>query len=172
VGSVLYPEGRDDALTVVWSAPAKPGLLLRFQERTDRSSVEDLRECYLEATPVTPLPPETWYWHQIEGLEARSSAGEILGRVSDVFRAGAGEVYVVTGGPRGEVLVPAVRGVVIELRPEAGYLVVDLAALALDELAPGVAAATAGGEWGGAEADVRADGSPGAALRRVAEPGA
>ena len=30
---------------------------------------------------------------------------------------------MVSGGPRGEVLVPAVRSVVTELRPEAGYLV-------------------------------------------------
>jgi 16S rRNA processing protein RimM len=94
--------------------------------------VEGLRDRYLEVAPTTPLPPETWYWHQVEGLEVRTGAGEVVGRVSDVFRAGEGEVYVVTGGPRGEVLVPAVRGVVTELRPDAGYLVVDPRALGLE----------------------------------------
>jgi 16S rRNA processing protein RimM len=56
--------------------------------------------------------------------------------VSDVFRAGAGEVYVVDGGPRGEVLVPAVRGVVVELAPGEGRLVVDADALGLSAATP------------------------------------
>ena len=54
--------------------------------------------------------------------------------MSEVFRAGAGEVYVVSGGPRGEVLVPAVRGVVTELAPAEGRLVVDAVALDLPAL--------------------------------------
>jgi 16S rRNA processing protein RimM len=59
----------------------------------------------------------------------------VLGTVSDVFRAGAGEVYVVDGGPRGEVLVPAVKGVVVDLSPGQGRLVVDAVALGLDAAA-------------------------------------
>jgi ribosomal 30S subunit maturation factor RimM len=51
--------------------------------------------------------------------------------VRDVFRAGAGEVYVVNGGPRGEVLVPAVKSVVVELAPDTGRLVVDAVVLGL-----------------------------------------
>ncbi len=143
VGSVLYADGDDRPLTVAWTGPAKPGLLVRFHELTDRPSVESLRERYLEAVPATPLPPETWYWHQIEGLEARTGAGEVLGTVSDVFRAGEGEVYVVTGGPRGEVLVPAVRSVITELRPDAGYLIVDPRTLGLEAAEAEMAAADA-----------------------------
>jgi 16S rRNA processing protein RimM len=60
-----------------------------------------------------------------------TTAGEALGTVRDVFRAGAGEVYVVSGGPRGEVLVPGVKSVVVELAPEEGRLVVDAVALGL-----------------------------------------
>jgi 16S rRNA processing protein RimM len=140
VGSVVYSEGDDRPLTVIWTGPAKPGLLVRFGELTDRASVESLRERYLEVVPTASLPPETWYWHQIEGLEARTAAGEVLGNVSDVFRAGEGEVYVVTGGRRGEVLVPAVRDVITELRPDAGYLIVDALNLGLDVADPDVAA--------------------------------
>jgi 16S rRNA processing protein RimM len=149
VGSVLYADGDGRPLTIVWTGPSKPGLLVRFRELSDRPSVEGLRERYLEAVPTTPLPPETWYWHQILGLEARTADGEVLGSVSDVFRVGEGEVYVVTGGPRGEVLVPAVRSVVSQLRPDAGYLVVDGRALGL----------------GAAEADLGAAGPQAAAVR-------
>jgi 16S rRNA processing protein RimM len=131
VGSVLHLEGEDRPLTIVWTGPAKPGLLVRFRELPTRESVEPLRERYLEAVPEAPLPAGTWYWHEIIGLEASTTEGEILGSVSDVFRAGGGEVYVVTGGPRGEVLVPAVKDVVVELVPEEGRLVVDSTVLGL-----------------------------------------
>lgn len=131
IGSVLFVEGDDRPLTIDWTGPAKPGLLVRFRELKDRESVEALRERYLEAVPEAPLPDDTFYWHQVVGLEVRASDGEVLGRVSDVFRAGAGEVYVVAGGPRGEILVPAVRSVVTELSPGEGRLVVDAAALGL-----------------------------------------
>jgi 16S rRNA processing protein RimM len=131
VGSVLFVEGDDRPLTIAWTGPAKPGVLVRFRELTARDEVEALRDRYLEAALQAPLPAETWYWHEVVGLEACTTEGEVLGRVSDVFRAGGGEVYVVTGGPRGEVLVPATRSVVVELAPAAGRLVIDATALGL-----------------------------------------
>lgn len=134
LGSILYVEGQDQTLTVDWTGPSKPGLLVHFAEVTSREAAEPLRDRYLEVVPEAPLPAGSWYWHQIVGLEARTTGGEVLGKVSEVFRAGAGEVYVVTGGLRGEVLVPAVRGVVTELAPAEGRLVVD--PLALDLPAP------------------------------------
>jgi 16S rRNA processing protein RimM len=132
-GRVLFAEGSEEPLTVAWSQPSKPGLLLRFEERATRESVETLRDRYLEAVPEEPLPAGTWYWHQVIGLEVRTTAGESLGKVEDVFRAGEGEVYVVRGEARGEVLVPAVRSVVTELAPEEGRITVDAVALALPE---------------------------------------
>ena len=43
---------------------------------------------------------------------------------------------MVRGGPRGEVLVPAVRSVILEFAPRDGRLVVDAEALGLDEIRP------------------------------------
>ena len=131
VGSELFTEGDERPLTVVWSRPSKPGLLLRFDGFSDRESVEALRDRYLEAVPDAPLLEGTWYWHQIRGLEVRTTEGEVLGTVADVFRAGEGEVYVVHGGPRGELLIPAVSNVVTQLSPEQGHAIVDPVALSL-----------------------------------------
>lgn len=136
VGSVVYVDGHKRPLTIAWVQPSKPGILVRFEELPTRESVEPLRDRYLEAIPEGPLPEGTWYWHQIEGLEVTTTDGELLGTVAGVFRAGEGEVYVVRGGPRGEILVPAVRFVVRELEPDRGRLVVDPVALGLTESAP------------------------------------
>jgi 16S rRNA processing protein RimM len=131
LGAVLYLEGDDQPLTVAWTGPTKRGLLVRFTELTSREAADSLRDRYLEVLPEAPLPEGSWYWHEIEGLEVRTTDGQVLGTVSEVFRAGAGEVYVVSGGRRGEVLVPAVRSVVLELAPAEGHMVVDPAALDL-----------------------------------------
>jgi 16S rRNA processing protein RimM len=131
VGSVLFVDGADDPLTIAWTGPAKPGLLVRFAELSTRESVEGLRDRYLEAVPEAPLPEGTYYWHQIQGLAVSTTSGEDLGTVVDVFRAGGGEVYVVRGGRLGEIMIPSVASVVVELDPDTGRMVVDPVALDL-----------------------------------------
>jgi 16S rRNA processing protein RimM len=64
-----------------------------------------------------------FYWHQVEGLEVVTEEGESLGRVGDILRTGANDVYVVTG-PRGEVLVPAIASVVIKIDIKSGRIVI------------------------------------------------
>ncbi len=136
VGSTLFVEGDERPLTIDWTGPAKPGLLVSFAELRSREAAELLREHYLEAPPGAPLPEGTYYWHQVRDLEVTTTEGESLGRVVDVFRAGAGEVYIVQGGARGEVMLPAVRDVIVELDPASGRLVVDPVALDLPQKPP------------------------------------
>ncbi|MET0773403.1 MAG: ribosome maturation factor RimM [Candidatus Limnocylindrales bacterium] len=135
-GTVVFPEGTNEPLTIVEANADGPGLLVWFKERTDRTTVEDLRGRYLEApAPTDALPDGSFYWHEVTGLAVEDLEGGELGRVVDVFRAGGSEVFVVQG-PRGELLVPAVSTVVRELAPDAGRLVVDADALGLDDREP------------------------------------
>lgn len=136
VSSVLFVEGDAHPLTIAWTGPAKSGLLVRFEEWSSREAVEYLRDRYLEAEAAEPLPPETYYWHQLRGLEVSTTGDEVIGTVADVFRAGAGEVYVVRGGPLGEILVPGIKNVVLELDPGAGRMVIDAVALDLPAKPP------------------------------------
>jgi 16S rRNA processing protein RimM len=130
-GSVLYAEGAGRPLTVSQARPAGPGLIVHFSELGDRTSAEVLRDTYLEAE-AAGLPEQTWYWHEIVGCEVTTTSGEMLGTVHDIMRVGEAEVYVVKG-ERGELLVPAVRSIVVELAPAEGRLRVDAVALGLDE---------------------------------------
>jgi 16S rRNA processing protein RimM len=131
VGSVLHAEGDPAPLTIGWVQADGPGLLVRFDERPTRDSVEDLRDRYLEADAVEPLPEGSYWWHEVMDVPVTTGDGEVLGRVVEVFRAGGGEVLVVRGGARGEVLVPAVRAVMLDFAPREGRIVVDAEALDL-----------------------------------------
>ena len=136
-GSRLYPEGTPRLLTVAWSQADAPGLLVRFEEVSTRESAEGLREVYLEADrPSSGLGADEYWWHEVVGVSVTTESGETLGTVDDVFRAGGGEVYVVRGGPRGELLIPAVRAVFREFAPREGRIVVDADALGLGPLRP------------------------------------
>jgi ribosomal 30S subunit maturation factor RimM len=108
-----------------------PGWWLRFVGLGDRSAVEHLRDVYLE-THVTAddRAPGTWRWHELVGLAVRGSDGRQLGTIREIYRAGGAEVFVVRG-PNGEIDVPAVSHIVLELAPERGEVVVDVEVLDL-----------------------------------------
>jgi 16S rRNA processing protein RimM len=95
---------------------------IRLEGIADREAAERLVGRYLEAT-ANPLPPDTYYWHQLIGLTAVDEAGNELGQVVEVFRAGENEVYRIEG-PDGELLIPALREVVRSIDLLAGRMVV------------------------------------------------
>ncbi|MGD0781157.1 MAG: ribosome maturation factor RimM [Dehalococcoidales bacterium] len=70
-------------------------------------------------------PPGVFYLHQIEGLEVFTEQGENLGRVKEILKTGANDVYVVQGS-KGEILLPAIPQVIREVRLEEGRMVVRL----------------------------------------------
>ena len=95
---------------------------IRLEGISDREAAEGLVGRYLEA-PASPLPPDTYYWHQLIGLTAVDEAGSDLGQVVEVFRAGENEVYRIEG-PDTELLIPALRDVVRSIDLPAGRMVV------------------------------------------------
>jgi len=135
VGAVLFPEGTSERLTIAEAMPVADGKgwWLRFREIGIREVAEErLRDRYLEIDdPHEPNEPGRWFFHEIQGLAVTSTTGEAMGEIVDIYRAGGAEVFVVRG-PRGEFDVPGVRGIVTELAPDRGVMVVDLESLALD----------------------------------------
>ncbi len=71
------------------------------------------------------LPPDHYFWHQILGLQVVTVDGEQLGKVDDILETGSNDVYVVHG-PRGELLIPAIKQVVKEINLAKGTITVEL----------------------------------------------
>jgi len=134
VGTRLYLEGTPQALTISESSAVAdgPGWWLRFREISSREAADTLRDQYLEIeAPVEEHEPGRWFFHELVGLTARTTTGEDLGTVEEIYRAGGAEVFLVRG-PRGELDIPGVKGIVVELAPERGEMIVDMDALDLD----------------------------------------
>jgi len=122
IGSEVWVEDESEPreiLEVSWGGRVP---VLRLSGVTDRDSAEPLVGRYLEAPP-RPLPAGSYYWHQLEGLAVADASGTSLGTLVEVFRVGENEVYRVAGDD-GEVLLPALRDVVLSIDLEAGTMVV------------------------------------------------
>lgn len=71
------------------------------------------------------LPPDHFFWHQVLGLEVVTTEGEVLGKVDEILETGSNDVYVVHG-PRGEVLIPAIKQVIKSVDLAKGVMTVEL----------------------------------------------
>ena len=101
--------------------------LLKLGGCDDRDAAEKLRG-QLVQIPIEeamPLGEDEYYVYQIVGLDVWTTEGEHLGRVSEVLFTGANDVYVVRG-EKGEILIPAVEDVVLEIDLAGGRLTVEL----------------------------------------------
>ena len=103
-------------------------LLLRLAGLHDRAAADGLRGALIQidASQAEPLAEGQYYHHQIVGLRAVTSDGELLGRVSAVLETGANDVYVVETPESGELLLPAIRSVVQRIDLQAGEMIVHL----------------------------------------------
>jgi 16S rRNA processing protein RimM len=74
------------------------------------------------------LPRGSYYLYQLVGLDVYDTEGKHIGQVSEVITAAANDVYVVRGEGvtelSGELLVPAIKGVVKRIDPDGGRMVI------------------------------------------------
>jgi len=103
----------------------KKTLLLKLAGYDDRDSAGELRGMLVQIPieEAVPLEVGEYYHFQLVGVQVETEDGEPLGQVVEVIDTGANDVYVVRG-PRGELLLPALDDVILELDLEAKRMVV------------------------------------------------
>lgn len=102
-------------------------LLVTLEEITSREEADPLRGKLLMVAleDAVPLEAGEYYTFQILGARVITSDGEELGRIGQVLETGANDVFVVQGGPRGEVLIPDVPHVVVDIDIENQVVTID-----------------------------------------------
>lgn len=97
--------------------PHKEILLVKLAAVPDRNAAEALQGQYLliPEEEAMPLGEHENYVHDLIGLAVETVAGESLGTLTEILFTGANDVYVVTGPEGNEILLPALRDVVLRV---------------------------------------------------------
>lgn len=80
----------------------------------------------LDRSQAAPLAEGEYYAFDIIGLSVYDMDGGLLGKVTNILKTGSNDVYVVKSAEGTELLVPALKKVVKEIRLDEGRMVVDL----------------------------------------------
>ena len=67
----------------------------------------------------------SWFVHEIEGLEVFGENNQFIGRIEEVLQPGANDVYMIKNGDR-EILIPATKEVIEEINLESGIVRIRL----------------------------------------------
>lgn len=100
--------------------------LLKLREIDNRTEAEALRGLFalVHLNDAVPLEDDEIYTYQLIGLPVRTEDGHGLGAIDSILETGANDVYIIKGGPYGEILFPVTDETVIETNIDDGYVLV------------------------------------------------
>ena len=99
------------------------GIYMVINDAADRDAAEKLRGefLYVDRAHSVALTEDETLICDLIGLRGVCDDGAEIGRLVDVLQPGGNDVYVFNG-PRGEVLVPALKSVVKEVDVDGGVM--------------------------------------------------
>lgn len=108
------------------SRPHGDRMLVHFEGVADRDAAQALRGTYLfvPASEAPPLPEGEFWPHELIGCEVITDGGRKLGRLREVIRTPANDVWSVRGDDGSDILVPALKDVVGDVDVQARRIVV------------------------------------------------
>lgn len=122
---VEAPDGTAMTLNVVYIRQYGPRTAIKFEGFDTPEEVGRFRGYFVQVTrdAVHPLPDDTFYVFEVEGMPVETASGDLVGYVVEVLSHPANDVYVVDRNGE-EVMIPAVREIV-SIDRDAGKLVVQ-----------------------------------------------
>ena len=129
--------GETTTARIASARPVQGAWIVAIEGVVDRNEAEALRGAVLLAKRRDlPAPgPGEWYVTDLVGLVLFDEGGEEIGVLEEVLKLPANDVFVVRG-PRGEVLVPVLEDVVVDVDVAAKRIRVRLPAGLLDPPEP------------------------------------
>ena len=106
-------------------------IFLRMEGVETRNDAETMRgtQLFIDRANAVELDEDTTFICDLMGLKGVLTDGSEIGKIIDVMQPGGNDVYVFKG-KKGEVLVPALKSVVVKVDLEAGEMLLDSARMA------------------------------------------
>lgn len=135
-GARIFVGDEDEPRTIERRAGTDERPILRLSGATSRNDADALRGQSLSASiDDAPALGSDEYWaHELVGCRVEGEpSGEHLGDVAELMAYPSCELLRVTGGVRGELLVPLVKDAIRLIDPDRRQITVDTEFLALDD---------------------------------------
>jgi len=118
-------ESEPQSVEVMAVRPHKEWLLVRFDIAGERTAASLLtgQYVYIPAEEARALEPDSYYPHELLGLEVATDEGRPLGRVTSVLETGAADVLKVDSD-EGEYLIPMIADVIADVDLDTGRLTI------------------------------------------------
>ena len=125
-GSTLYLDGV--ATKVTSTRPNKGGYVILLDSVLDRNMAETLRGSWLTIpeTDLYPLPDDAFYHFQLVDMDVYTDDDEHLGQIAEIIETPGNDVYIVRKPDERDLLLPAIKDVVLNVDTEASRMVVRL----------------------------------------------
>lgn len=110
--------GKIEELTVENVKPyGNNTILLKFGGIDSKEQAGEYRGALLMVpeNEVYPLPEGYYYHFQLIGMQVYDTEKGLLGELKQIIETGANDVYVVQGDKYGEVLIPAIKEVILDV---------------------------------------------------------
>ncbi len=100
--------------------------LLQIEGITTRNEAEALRGTIvrIDRSQAAPLAEDEYYHFEILGLRVVDEEGHDLGHVIEILETGANDVYIVQRPDGSELLLPAIRSVILAIDLEQQRMIV------------------------------------------------
>ncbi|MDI9475950.1 MAG: ribosome maturation factor RimM [Natronincolaceae bacterium] len=102
-------------------------VLLSFKGYEDINLVKKFRDRYLliDESQRRDLPEDTHYIADIVGLDVYTVENKHIGKVKDIIQTGSNEVYVIEDENDKEIMIPAVKEFIIDIRLDERKIIID-----------------------------------------------
>jgi len=102
--------------------------LLKFVGMDHINDVEKYKGCEIlvDASNLSELDDEEFYFHEIMGCQVKTIDGAVLGDIFDILQTGANDVWVVKRKGEKDVLIPYIEDVVKTVDIESKMVTIEL----------------------------------------------
>jgi 16S rRNA processing protein RimM len=92
-------------------------VILKLSGIDDANAAEPLRtqELFIPLSELAALPPDSYYQHDILGLQVLTLDGQELGQIVEIIVTGSNDVYSVKKPDGSQVLIPAIKDVIKQI---------------------------------------------------------
>jgi 16S rRNA processing protein RimM len=124
----IYLGSEHEPVIVSAIRPHRSRYLLSIGGCEDRNAAEKLRGevVRIRFEQAKPLQEGVYYHWQILDLPVFTSEGDLLGTIVEILETGANDIYVVKDEQGGEILLPAIKEVILKVDLESSEMIVDV----------------------------------------------